>query len=749
MKRCLILTLLIFLSLYNIPLFAQTEDTGLLTIDRIYNSREFAQERFGPARWLEDGRGYTTLERSDGSGGRDIVLYNPDTGKREILVSAKLLIPQGKSIPLSINDYTWSPDGKILLIFTNSRRVWRRNTRGDYWVLNLESKKLKQLGGDAKPSTMMFATFSPDGLKVGYVCENNIYAQDLENEKIKQLTNDGSKTIINGTFDWVYEEEFGLRNGIRWSPDSRFIAFWQLDAEGVGVFYMINNTDSVYSKIIPVQYPKVGTTNSACRMAVVNVTDGKITWFKVPGDLRNNYIARMDWAGNSEKIILQRLNRLQNTNKVMLGDIKTGEVKTVFIDKDDAWVSVNNDLRWMDNGKYFTWVSERDGWRHVYMVSRDGKEVKLITPGEFDIVNILNIDEKSGWLYYMASPDNPTRRYLFRSKLNGKGEPEQLTPNDQKGTHRYTVSQNAKWAFHSYTALNIPNTIDLVKLPGHKSVRVLAGNETFKKKMKTIKPSPSEFFRVNIGNNVELDCWMMRPYNFDPSKKYPVLFNVYGEPGGQTVLDRWQGLWHRMLTQKGYVIMSVDNRGTPAPRGRDWRKSVYGQIGILASDDQAAALKAIIKKYSFVDSGRIGIWGWSGGGSMSLNMIFRYPDLYHTAMSVAPVGNQLFYDTIYQERYMGLPEGNADGYKNGSPVTFAHQLKGNLLIVHGTGDDNVHYQNAETVINKLIRHNKKFTMMAYPNRSHGIYEGQGTTRHLYGLLTDYLMENLPPGPVDR
>jgi dipeptidyl-peptidase-4 len=731
---------------------AQESDPSVLTLERIFGSPEFRSERFGPARWLDNGSAYTTLERSAGeSGGRDIVKYDTETGDREILVPAERLIPPGGSEPLGISNYTWSPDKRFLLIFTNTKRVWRQNTRGDYWVIDLQSWQMHQLGGDAEASTLMFATFSPDAKKVGYVIKNNIYVEGLATHEITQLTNDGSRAIINGTFDWVYEEEFSLRNGFRWSPDSKRIAYWQLDAAGVGEFYLINNTDSVYSQIIPIQYPKVGTKNSACRVGVVEIAGGENRWFDVPGDPRNTYIARMDWAADSDEIVLQRLNRLQNTNQIMLGDARTGKVRTILTEKDEAWVDVGNDLKWLDNGKHFTWVSERSGWRHVYLVSRSGEKFKDSTPGEFDVVSVQKIDDTNGWLYYIASPENATQRYLFRQRLDGTSKGERLSPANQGGSHRYQISPDSRWAFHTYSSFDAPSVISLVSLPDHKVIRTLAENAELRSKIEALKRRPTEFFRVDIGNGIELDAWFIKPPDFDPNKRYPLFFYVYGEPAGQTVMDRWSGsryLWHLLLAQQGYLVMSVDNRGTPAPRGREWRKCVYRQIGILASEDQAAAARAIISTRPYVDSTRIGIWGWSGGGSMTLNMLFRHPDLYHTGMSVAPVTNQRFYDTIYQERYMGLPENNPDGFKNGSPITFAHQLKGNLLLVHGTGDDNVHYQSAEALVNELIKNNKVFTMMAYPNRTHGIREGRNTTRHLFELLTRYLRANLPPGPHD-
>ncbi|MCP5105605.1 MAG: S9 family peptidase, partial [bacterium] len=365
-------------------------DDAVLTLERIFNAKEFDQQRFGPARWLRHQTGYTTLEPSTSGTdeGKDIVRYIPETGKQEVLVAAGRLVPEGKKSPLKIDDYHWSPDGLRLLIFTDTKRVWRQNTRGDYWILNLKTRKLWKLGGDAGPSTLMFAKFSPDGSRVAYVRKNNLFVQRLENGQITQLTADGSKTVINGTFDWVYEEEFDLRDGFRWSPDSKSIAYWQLDAEGVGNFSLINNTDGLYSKVIPVQYPKVGTTNSSARVGVVSSSGGKTRWFELPGDLRMHYIARMEWAANSEEVVFQRLNRLQNTNWVMLGNIHTGTVRTILTERDAAWLDVGDDLHWLDKGRRFTWVSERDGWRHVYVVSRSEKEIKLITPGNFDVISI-------------------------------------------------------------------------------------------------------------------------------------------------------------------------------------------------------------------------------------------------------------------------------------------------------------------------------------------------------------------------
>lgn len=725
------------------------QDRSMLTLERIYESDEFNPKFFSQSKWLKDGTGYATLEPSATSaGGRDIVKYDAEKGTRDILLSSDKLIPEGKSKALSIYNYAWSPDDKRLLIFTNTAKVWRYNTRGDYWTLDLASGKLRQLGGDAKPSTLMFAKFSPDGKKVAYVRENNLYSEDVVTGKITQLTFDGSATLINGTFDWVYEEEFDCRDGFRWSPDSKSIAYWQLDAEGIGLFYMINNTDSVYSKVIPVQYPKAGEKNSSCRVGVVSAEGGATTWMKIDGNSRTDYyIPRMEWAGNSDAVVLRHMNRLQNTMQLMLGHAKTGDVKTILTDKDDAWIDIDDEFKVLDGGKGFLLISERDGWRHVYRISRDGQKLTLLTPGNFDVVNVLLADEKDTWLYYIASPDNATQRFLYRMKMDGKGKAEKLTT-AKNAWHSYDISPNAKYAIHTYSSVDEPATIELISLPKHKTLRVLQENAELKKNLTELKRRPTEFFKINTNTGLTLDGWMIKPFDFDSTKKYPLFFFVYGEPAGQTVMDKWgydDYLWHQMLAQQGYIVCSIDNRGTPAPRGRQWRKSIYRDLGYLGPQDQAEALKNI-RQWNFIDSSRVGIWGWSGGGASTLQAMFRYPELYHVGMCVSPVTDQHNYDNIYTERYMGLPKENADVYIRTAPLTYVQNLRGHLLLVHGTGDDNVHYQNTEMLINALIKAGKPFDMMAYPNRTHAISEGDGTTMHLRSLLTRYLKEHLPPGP---
>ncbi|HWN18651.1 MAG TPA: S9 family peptidase [Gemmatimonadales bacterium] len=754
LPSCLIALLIFLFS----ALSAQQADSSLLSLERIFSSEEFTPERLGPVRWLDNAAAYTKLEADSATpGGKALVRYEAASGKREVWVPASRLVPPGDSVPLAVEDYSVSPDGKRLLVFTNSQKVWRINTRGDFWVRDLTGGRLHRLGGpSAKPSTLMFAKFSPDGGRVAYVRENNLYVENLADGRITQLTRDGSRTTINGTFDWVYEEELSLRDGFRWSPDGRRIAYWQLDASGVRDFLLINNTDSLYSFTVPVQYPKTGTTNSAGRVGVVSAEGGNTVWLQVPGDPRNNYIARMEWAASSNEVVLQHLNRLQNTNDVMLGDAGTGRVRSVLVERDSAWTDVVNDLRWVDGGKSFTWISERDGWRHLYVASRDGKKVRLVTKGAFDLHTpggasgqslVTGVDSAKGWIYYTASPENATQLYLYRSRLDGKGKAERITPNNQPGYHSYRISGDGRWAIHTYSSFGTPPVVDLVSLPDHKVARTLVKNERLKAAVARLRRGSAGFVKVQAGAGLQLDGWVMKPADFDSTKRYPVFFHVYGEPASQTALDLWSGgnyLWHLMLTQRGYVVASLDNRGTPAPRGRAFRKVVYRKVGPVTSSDQAAALRTM-RTWPWVDSARVGVWGWSGGGSMTLHLLFRYPELYQTGMSVAPMADISLYDTIYQERYFGLPQQNEADYKEGSALTYADKLRGNLLVVHGSGDDNVHYASTERLINALVAANRPFSMMTYPNRTHCICEGEGTSLHVYSLLTSYLEKNLAAG----
>jgi dipeptidyl-peptidase 4 len=743
--RTLLITLSVLL-FHTVSGQHASDSHELLSIEKIYQDRILQTARIPSISWLSDGSGYAVLETDSVTGGQDIVRYDPESGSREILIPSTAFIPEGAAKPLRIAGYSWSEDQQKLLIFTNTVRVWRYHTRGDYWVLDIPSGELIQLGAALPESSLMFAKFSPDGGSVAFVSQHNIFVQELAGMAITRLTHDGSDRFINGTFDWVYEEDWGCRDGFRWSPDGQYIAYWHSDTEGTGTFYMINNIDSIYSTLIPLPYPKAGTTNSAVRIGVVRAEGGETHWFDIPGDPRNNYLIRMDFIPGSNDLLIQQMNRLQNRNILWVANAEDLSVKQIMTETDDAWVDVHDNTVWMEGAEWFTWTSERDGWRHLYRVSVDGSVIEPITKGDFDVVSIQRIDTQGGYVYFIASPDNYTQRYLYRSPLDGSGTLERVSPAAMEGQHRYQISQDARFAIHTFENSTTPPVISLVALPDHRQIRLFEDNMDVREEAGELGLSPKEFFRVDIGD-MELDAWMIRPAGFDPERKYPVIFYVYGEPAAATVQDNWAGgdLWHQYLAQQGYVVISIDNRGTNSPRGRDWRKSIYGQIGIQATHDQADAARAIMDAFDFIDRERVGIWGWSGGGSMTLNCMFRYPEIYRAGIAVAFVSHQELYNTVYQERYMGLPSTNPDGYHDGSPITHAENLEGELFLIHGTADDNVHYQSLEMLADRLITHGKIFDMLAYPMRAHGISERENTAYHLRKSMMRFWEMHLPHG----
>ncbi|GGG50959.1 S9 family peptidase [Bizionia arctica] len=703
--------------------------------------------------WTNDGDSYFKLENNQ------LVTYTLPNQVVKTVISKKQLTPAGQTEPLNISHFSFSTDQQKVLLFTNTVKVWRLNTKGDYWVFNFKTNTLKQIGKTLPPSSLMFAKFSPDGKSIAYVSNNNLYSEDYASESIKPLTTDGTVSLINGTFDWAYEEEFSCRDGFRWSPDSKSIAYWQIDASKIKKFYMINNTDAIYSELIPLEYPKVGETPSACKVGVVNISDAKTTWMDVPGDPSQHYLVRMEFIPASNTLLIQQLNRKQNESILYTADALNGKTKKIQEESDDAWVDLfqlgnpyavdyTNNFSFSDDNKSILWASEKDGWRHLYQVSLEGKSEVLITNGDYDVIDLKHINTKEGYVYYLASPDNATQKYLYRTKLNGKGKNELLSPESLKGTHDYSFSTNGKYAYHTFSNHYTPYSREFITVSNQEA---LTEEESIVKKLKTIEKEPTtEFFTVTTADNVTMDGWMVKPTNFDPTKKYPVVFYVYSEPAGATVVDAYNVGRNRNykgnMADDGYIYISLDNRGTPAPKGREWRKSIYRKIGVININDQAMAAQEILK-WDFVDPERVAVWGHSGGGSATLNLMFRYPEIYKTGISLAAVANQLTYDNIYQERYMGLPQENMEDFINGSPMTYAKNLEGNLLYIHGTGDDNVHYQNAEILVNELIKYNKQFQFMPYPNRSHSIREGEGTSEHLSTLYTNYLKLNCPPGGI--
>lgn len=710
-----------------------------------------ASSQVGDIRWSIDGNSYYRVEKNE------LVQYTLPDNKPAVVLSKLQLTPEGNKNPLQFSFYSFSEDQQRVLLFTNTKRVWRLNSKGDYWMFDRKTGSLSQLGKTLPASSLMFAKFSPDGNSVAYVSGNNLYVEEPGTSKIKPLTYDGSVTLINGTFDWVYEEEFACRDGFRWSPDSKKIAYWQIDASSIRKYFLINNTDSIYSRVIPIEYPKVGEKPSLCRVGVVNIEDTKTTWMNIPGDPSQNYIVRVEFVPSTDNLLIQQLNRKQNLSRLYIAESATGNSRVIGEETDKAWVDIyqpgnpytidfTNKFIWLNDSKSILWDSEKDGWRHLYQVSLEGKPEKLVTKGNYDFTDIIYVDQKKGFVYFMASPYNATQNYLYRTRLNGSGTAELVSPRSLTGTHSYSFSPNGKYAAHSFSNSFTRPAREFITVANQKPINEKEGIVT---RLDSLKVKPvTEFFKIKTIDSVEMDGWMVKPVNFDPSKKYPVVFYVYTEPAEATVVDAYgrgrNFLYLGDMAKDGYIYISLDNRGTPAPKGAEWRKSIYKKIGQINIHDQAMAAKEILK-WDFIDPERVAVWGWSGGGSATLNLMFQYPDIYKTGIAIAAVANELTYDNIYQERYMGLPQENREDFIKGSPITYAMNLKGNLLYIHGTGDDNVHYQNAEMLLNELIKYNKQFQFMAYPNRTHGISEGEGTFIHLATLYTSYLKKNCPPG----
>lgn len=749
MKKYFIIVLLIAF-IPSVFLTAQENvESQFLSLDRIH-SGEFSQNNERTIQWIENGEAYVIIEKSkENSKADQLMRYTSQTQEQDVFVSASSLLTSNG--PLKIESFSLSGDGSKVLIFTNSSRVWRSNTKGDFWVFDRASKELKKLGESLEPSSLMFAKFSSDNRNVFYVHKFNVYKENFQTGEIEQLTSDGNGDIINGTFDWVYEEEFGKRDGFSVSKEDSYLAFWHLDASDTGVFYMINNTDSIYSRPIPVQYPKVGQEPSAAKIGVIDLKKGTSVWVPLEGGERENYIPGMQWI-HDDLLLIQQMNRHQNTLMVWSYIPSTNTLRKVYTEKENTFIELSypdissnawgkNDLVLTEEGNAFLRMTENDGWRHIYKVDIHTGDKVLVTPFEYDVAS-MRVPTKNE-VYYIASPENSTQRYLFSTDLRGKGKQKRRTPKSFEGINNYNISPNGKYAIHSHQSSKTPRTVRFISLPDHEIIKTLVDNKAYAEKLASLSLPEVKFSKVTTEEGIEIDVRMILPVNFDPSQKYPVLFHVYGEPWGQVATDTQVGLWNIMMAQKGYVVVDMDNRGTPCLKGSEWRKSIYRQVGRINSRDQGLAAKELLK-LDYLDNERTSVWGWSGGGTMTLNLLFKFPEIYKTGVAVAAVSNQLVYDNIYQERYMGLPQENMQDFIDGSPVTYAKNLQGNLLLIHGTADDNVHYQSAEILINELIKQNKQFQMMSYPNRSHGINEGENTRKHLYSTITKFIMDHNPP-----
>lgn len=727
---------LLLLALLSTPLAGQDR----LTVEGIFASDEFAPEGLPQFRWTPDGRRMTFLVPNP-AGGTDLVAQDVATGRFMRVIDGTRLVPGGERQPIDIEGYDWFADLSRVLVYTRSERVWRQNTKGVYFVYDTTTGELQPVSTGF--GYQMFAKASPDGTRVGFVRDNDIFLVELETGEERRLTTDGSDVVINGTFDWVHEEELGLRDGWRWSPDGRRIAFWQIDQTPIKTFHMIDDLE-LYSRPVPLPYPKAGDPNSIARVGVIELATGEITWVDT-GENPDIYLARMEWAESSDELVIQRLNRHQNRLDVMLADVSTGASRVVLSEESDTWVDVDLDLTWVEDGSQFLWTSERSGYEHLYLYNRDGSLARQLTRGEWDVQAPVAVDDRER-VYFTAAKEGPLERHLYRVPLSG-GSVERLT--EEGGQHGVDVAPGATYFLDIHSTVSTPPVLTLRDQDGGE-VRTLTDNGNLRDRLAAMGLREPEFFDFETRDGVTLNGWILTPPDFDESREYPLVMYVYGGPGSQTGGDGWGGqryLWHQLLAQEGFVVATVDNRGTGA-RGRAFKNVTYGTLGQYESRDQVEAAR-YLGSLPYVDAQRIAIWGWSYGGFMTLMSMMRGGDVFAAGVSVAPVTSWRFYDTIYTERYMRTPRENAQGYDRWSPLNPENVagLTGDLLLVHGTGDDNVHFQNSVQLIHELQAQRKQFDLMIYPNKTHSI-AGTDTRVHLYTLMTDFLKERLLDVPQD-
>ncbi len=706
--------------------FAQAQKS--IQFQHIFDS-SFSPQSVENVRWMKDGRYYTAQVN------QQIVRYN-------ILKDESLVLFDGANFKspdypkgFQVQGYEFSNDEKKILLKTDVEQIWRRSTREHYYVYDIVSKKLSKLtSSDVK---QQLATLSPDGNKAAFVRENNLFWIDLASGKETQITTDGEyNNIINGATDWVYEEEFGFAKAWFWSPNSKSIAFYRFDESAVKEFRMEQWGD-LYPKDVSFKYPKAGEENSVVSIHVYNLANGKTTNMDI-GDETDQYIPRINWTTRSSTLAIRRMNRLQNKQELLFADVATGETKVILSESSKGWLDVHDNLIFLKNGKQFIYTSEKDGYNHVYLYDMSGKELNQITKGKWEVTRIVGFNEGRHNLYYESTEVSPLQRHFYRIRVDGK---RKRTITETKGWHSINLSPDFKYYIDTYSNHTTPPVITLYRENG-KRVRTLEDNSALKAKTANFKFGKKTFTQFDV-NGTTLNAYIIKPVDFDSTKKYPVLMYVYGGPGSQTVMNSYESgqraMWHQYLANKGYMVVSVDNRGTGA-RGRDFEQQTYLQLGKYEIQDQIEVAKQLAGK-TFVDAERIGIWGWSYGGYMSSLGITEGNSVFSTAIAVAPVTYWGFYDTIYTERFMQTPESNPDGYKNGSPLFKADQVKGNYLLIHGTGDDNVHFQNSVEMVNALLANNIQFQTMFYPNRNHSIYGGS-SREHLYQLMTKFILEKL-------
>ncbi len=702
-----------------------------ITLEDIWQNYIFYPQSLGDVVHMKDGEHYCMLEN-------DIMIneYEYKTGdKIKTIVSTDQLIPGGGKEGIAIDDYKFSDDETKILIATNTEDIYRHSSISDYYIWDIKTEKLSKLSNGGK---QRLAAFSPSGNKVAFVRDNNLFIKDLNSNKENQITSDGLlNNIIYGTTDWVYEEEFSFTNAFFWSPNGDKLAYYRFDESKVKEFDMVLY-DSLYPTLYKYKYPKAGEDNSIIGIYVYDLNSAKTTAMDI-GKETDIYIPRIKWTMDNDILAIERMNRLQNKFEILLVNAKTGKSNVVYKEENKYYIEITDDqLTFLKDGKHFVVTSDKDGYNHIYLYKLDGTLIKQLTSGKWDVTELKGIDENKKIIYYISAEESPINRALYSVKLDGTGK---IKLSKKTGTNDARFSETYKYFINDWSDVNTPSYISINKVDG-KEIKALVENKDLINLTKEYGFTSTEFFTFKTSDGVELNGWMIKPPYFDANKKYPVLMNVYGGPGVQTVQNSWGYFdlaWHQMLAQKGYIIVSVDNRGTGA-RGADFKKCTYGQLGKLESNDQIEAAK-YLGTLSYVDKTRIGIWGWSYGGYMTALCLTKGADYFKTGIAVAPVTNWRYYDNIYTERYMGLPKDNASGYDENSPVNFAKKLKGNFLLIHGTADDNVHFQNSMMLSNALIKANKQFDEFFYPNRNHNISGGY-SRYHLFKKMTDFILEKL-------
>ncbi|MEO1022711.1 MAG: DPP IV N-terminal domain-containing protein [Bacteroidota bacterium] len=699
-----------------------------ITFDHIFDGT-FSPKRVQNVRWMNDGEFYTATE------GQQIVRFSILDGARTVLFDGATFTSSERPNGIFVQGYQFSADEKKLLIRTDVERLWRRSSREYYYIYDREAETLTRLTeGETK---QQYAQFSPKGDKVAFVRENNLFWVDLSTGQETQITTDGvNNEIINGAADWVYEEEYGFAKAWFWSPKGDRIAFYRFDERRVNEFFM-TSWGTLYPGQVQWKYPKAGEENSVVTIHVYDITT-KATATMDIGEETDQYIPRVNWTKNNDVLAIRRMNRLQNQQDLLFANATSGDSDIMLTETSTAWIDEHDNLKFLDNGKQFITTSEKDGYNHVYLYDMNGKELRQITKGDWEVTRIIGYNDRNGFLYYLSTEVSPLQRQFYKIRVDGKRK-RQMT--EGEGTFGINMSKDFKYYIQTHVDYNQPAVTTLHR-ENQKVIQTIEDNTELTQKLEEFQFQLKEYFTVDV-NGTALNGYMIKPADFDSTQQYPVLMHVYGGPGSQTVtrsFDSGQnGMWHQHLVSNGYIIISVDNRGTGA-RGHDFEKQTYKQLGKYETEDQVAAAR-YVASLPFVDADRIGIWGWSYGGYMSTNALADGNDVFSMAIAVAPVTHWRFYDTIYTERFMQTPQLNPDGYDDNAPLSKAARIKGDYLLVHGTGDDNVHFQNAVEMVNALVAANVQFDTMFYPNRNHGIYGGN-TRRHLFRMLTDYVMEKL-------